>query len=89
MELTREQQAQFAKELVPLVEQLTDPEMIDRLHKIAALVLEWSGFEDNGLAFDASEYSYEMLELARGMGDTGWAAASKKSLERQLGGRQA
>lgn len=85
MELTREQQAQFARELVPLVEQTTDPEMLDRLHKMAALVLEWSGNGDNGVAFDASEYSYEMLEMARGKDDAGWAEHAKSSLERELG----
>ncbi len=85
MELTREQQRQFAKELVPLLERTTDPGALERLHKIAALVLEWSGFDDNGVAFAASEYSFELAEIAKGKQDSGWAEQSKQSMQRELG----
>lgn len=84
MELTREQQRQFAKEFVPLLERTTDPEALEQLHKIAALVLEWSGFKDNGMAFSVSEYSFELTEVAKGKKDTGWIEQSRQAIQQEL-----
>lgn len=84
MELPREEQIRFAKELLPIVDSTSDPVIIEHVHNIAALVLKWSGYEDNGVAFDLSEYTYESAELARGQKDTGWKNEARKSLERQV-----
>jgi hypothetical protein len=84
MTLSRENQAQFAKELLPIVETTDDAVLLGRLHKIAAIILEWSGFEDNGIAFDLSEYTYEKKSIAEGKKSTGWDKESKTSLLKQL-----
>lgn len=85
MSISREDQIKFVRELLPLVEVASDEETLNQLHNLAALILAWSGFEDNGVAFAMSEYTYELAELARGKEDTGWKDAARKSLIEEIG----
>lgn len=84
MNISRQDQIKFVRELLPLVEAASDEETLNRLHNLAALILTWSGFEDNGVAFAISEYTYELAELARGKEDTGWKDAARKSLLEEI-----
>lgn len=74
----------FASEILPIIDEALEPRTLERLHEIAAMVLKWSGFKDNGVAFSLSEYSYEVLEIARGKKDTGWKDEARASLDKQL-----
>lgn len=82
--IDRENQARFAEILLPLVENTRDVETLNRLHALAALVLEWSGYDDNGIAFDLSEYTFEAKEAAAGRGSDGWGKHAKSSLQSQI-----
>ena len=84
MNIPREEQIKFANDLLPIVDHASDPQTVARLHNIAALVLKWSGFDNNDVAFDLSEYTYELLEIARGKEDSGWKDEARRSLDRQL-----
>lgn len=84
MAISREDQIEFANHLLPVIDRASDVETLERLHTLAALVLKWSGYENNGVAFDLSEYTYELTEAMRGEKDTGWKDEARRSLEAQL-----
>jgi len=85
MTIDRHEQAQFARSLLA-IDRLTDnPEITKHLSDIAAQLLRMSGFEDNGVAFDVSEYLYEKVEnLATHKEDDGWEKSAYDSLMQQL-----
>ena len=85
MNISRKDQIEFAKTLLPVLDSVAGPESLAHLHETAALVLKWSGHEDNGVAFDLSEYTFELAEIAKGKEDTGWKDEAKKRLYSQLG----
>lgn len=84
MKLSREQQIEFAKEMLPLLEDEHDTAKLERLNKLASLLIDWMDKDDNGVAVDLSEYAYELLQIAKGKDDNGWAEQSKKSLLSQI-----
>lgn len=84
MDIPREDQIAFAKEILPIVDSTRDAVALEHLHNVAAMVLKWAGFEDNGVAFDLSEYTFELTEIAKGKEDTGWKDEARTSLEKQL-----
>ena len=83
--MERTVQAAFANEILALSETAeNDATTLKRLHTIAGLVLKESGYEDNGVAFAISEYTYELLELAEGKEDTGLKDQAKIALKNEL-----
>lgn len=83
--ISRQEQIRFAQELLPLVDSAPDIHSLERLRKIAELVLELSNPSDNGVAFDISEYTYELHDIAAGhKTPDGWAEEARKSLLNQL-----
>ena len=85
MTMHRNAQVEFAQEILALSDAASnDPETLKKLHTIAALVMKESGFEDNGVAFAISEYTYELLELAVGKPDTGLKDHARLSLITEL-----
>ena len=85
MTISRNVQKEFAQEILPLAELSSDnPEMLKRLHNIAALVLKESGYEDNGLAFALSEYTFELIEQDEEKIESGLIEQAKQSLNSEL-----
>lgn len=85
MTMERRTQIEMAQEILPLSEAAQkDLGTLKRLHAVAALVLKESGFEDNGVAFALSEYTYELLELAEGREDTGLKDQAAESLKSEM-----
>lgn len=84
MNIPHEEQVDFARYMLPLIEAAKTSEEMDNLHSIAALALKWSGFDDNGIMFSLSEYTYELAQLLRGKADNGWKDEAKQSLIAQI-----
>lgn len=83
MEISREDQKRFAKEIISISERDTSPETLASLNKIVSLLVSWVG-EENEIAVDLSEYIYEMRQVADGGEDTGWKDEFKKTLDKDL-----
>jgi len=84
MELSREQQIEFAKQMLPLLDNEHDTAKLEKLNNLASLLIDWMDKDDNGVAVELSEYAYELLQIANGKEDTGWAKQAKESLLSQL-----
>jgi hypothetical protein len=83
MEISREDQKQFAREIVSISERDPSPETLTSLKKVVSLLVSWVG-EDNGVAVNLSEYIGELKHVKDGGEDTGWLEDFKKTLEHDL-----
>jgi hypothetical protein len=83
MNISREDQKQFAREILSISERDTSPETIGTLNKIVSLLVSWVG-EENGIAINLSEYMYELKQIVDGGEDTGWKDEFKKTLLEDL-----
>ncbi len=83
MEIPREDQKQFAKEVIKLSERDASPEMLVSLSRIVSLLVSWVG-EENEIAVDLSEYIGELTQIANGGEDTGWKDEFKRMLDEDL-----
>lgn len=87
MSLSRESQINLARHLMSIDALTSDPRIIEQLALVAAELLAVSGFEDNGVAFDLSEYLHEKLERLRQgdrPSDNSWESYAYASLCKQL-----
>ena len=83
MNISREDQKEFAREILSISERDTSPETIGTLNKIVSLLVSWVG-EENGIAINLSEYMYELKQIVDGGEDTGWKDEFKKTLLEDL-----
>jgi hypothetical protein len=83
MEISREDQKQFAREILSISERDSSPETINSLSKIVSLLVSWVG-EDKDIAIDLSEYIGELKQVVEGDEDTGWKDHNRKSLDEDL-----
>lgn len=85
MSISRHDQARLSKNLLE-IDRLSDRnDVTKKLVEISSLFLELSGFEDNGIAFDTSEYFHEKYnQQISGNVDTGWKQKAYDSLQAQL-----
>lgn len=83
MEISREDQKQFAREILSISERDTSPEIINSLNNVVSLLVSWVG-EENSIAINLSEYMYELKQVVDGGEDTGWKDEFKKTLDADL-----
>ncbi len=83
MEISREDQKQFAKEIISISERDTSPETLASLNKIVSLLVSWVR-EENSIAVNLSEYIGELKQIADGQADTGWKDHNKETLDKDL-----
>ncbi|WP_146097679.1 hypothetical protein [Nocardia nova] len=84
MEISREDQIKFAKDILILTEAAKDdPVQLDRLRGLVSLLVSWVG-EDNGVAVNLSEYIGELTAVAQGKGDVEWRDEFKKNLDQEI-----
>ena len=83
MEISREDQKQFAYEIIALSEHSPSPETLVSLSKIVSLLVSWVG-EENSIAVNLSEYIGELKQVVDGGEDTGWKDHNKMTLDKDL-----
>ncbi len=83
MEISREDQKLFAKEILSISEKDTSPETINSLNKVVSLLVSWVG-EENGIAVNLSEYIGELKQVVDGGEDTGWKDHNRRTLDDDL-----
>jgi hypothetical protein len=84
MEISRKDQAAFAKEIITLVDIAgKSPEQVEHLNRLVSLLVSWVS-EDNGVAVNLSEYIGELNDILHGERDTGWLAEFKKALDKDI-----
>ena len=83
MDISREDQRQFAQEIIRISEHDTSPETLTSLNKVASLLVSWVGSE-NSIAINLSEYIGELKQIADGGEDTGWKSEFKDTLDKDL-----
>lgn len=83
MEISREDQKQFAHEIIAISERNPSPETLASLSKVVSLLVSWVG-EENSIAVNLSEYISELKQIAEGGEDTGWKDDFKNTLEKDL-----
>lgn len=86
MDLSYEQQLQFARAIVPLIERATDIDDLVNLYRLTELIKSLVKSDDNGVAYDLGEFAYESLRVAKGETDSGWRDHALESLKNQLKG---
>lgn len=88
MTLKREEQARVARHIISIDKLAFDNlKIIEQLSLMANELLELSGYDDNGVAFDLSEYLHEKVErLRKGeeLSDGTWESCAFASLKKQL-----
>ena len=83
MEIPREDQKQFAREILAISEHDASSATIESLRKLSSLLVSWVG-EENSIAVNLSEYIGELCEIANGGENTGWKDEFKSILEKDL-----
>jgi len=83
IEISREDQKQFAHEIIAVSERNTSPETLASLSKVVSLLVSWVG-EENSIAVNLSEYIGELRQIAEGGDDTGWKDEFKSTLDKDL-----
>ncbi len=83
MNISREDQKQFAQEILAITERDASPETVASLDKIVSLLVSWVG-EENGIAINLSEYIYELKQVVDGGKDTGWKDHNRETLNQDL-----
>ena len=86
MSLSRKAQTELARHIVEIDKLSDDPKVTKELYLISAEIFRLSGFKDNGVAFDLSEYLYEKTtRLDNNTESNGWEESAYKFLMDQLG----
>ncbi len=83
MEVSREDQKQFAREIISISEHDTSPRTLASLSKVVSLLVSWTG-EENSIAVNLSEYIGELKHISEGAEDTGWKEQFKQILDKDL-----
>lgn len=85
MSFNRGQQIEFAKNILRIDEVIGDvsPEVTKKISQLATQFMLESDNDDNGVAFDLSEYLYEKVRNFDSKSD-GWQEYALKSLKGQL-----
>lgn len=83
MNISREDQKQFARELLAIADNTSDVEVLMHLKKLASLLVSWVG-EENGVTVLLGECMYEIVSVARGGEDDGWKDEFRKMLDAEL-----
>lgn len=83
MEISREDQRQFAREILSISENDASPKTINSLNGVVSLLVSWVG-EENGIAVNLSEYIGELKQIVDGGEDTGWKDEFRKTLLEDL-----
>jgi hypothetical protein len=85
MNISREDQKEFARQVFYISERDASPETLNTLSKLVSLLVSWvSDEEENGIAINLSEYIGELKEVVNGGEDTGWKDEFKKTLLEDL-----
>ena len=87
MSLSRKTQVELAKPLIAIDALTDDPKITTELNRIAATVYRIASPNDNGVAFDVSEYLHEKMErITTGAAYTydSWEHSSNQSVMLQL-----
>lgn len=83
MEISREDQKQFAQEVLKISGRDASSETLISLDRLVSLLVSWVG-EENGIAVDLSEYMGELTQVVTGGEDTGWKGEFKAALDDDL-----
>lgn len=83
MEIPRDDQKKFAKEIIAIAERDPSPETLRSLSEISSLLVSWVGSE-NSTAVNLSEHIYELRSVANGNTDTGWKDYTKEILDADI-----
>lgn len=83
MNISREEQKQFAQEIINISERDASLETIASLGKLVSLLVSWVG-EENSIAVNLSEYIGELKQVVDGGEDTGWKDHNKMTLDKDL-----
>ena len=83
MNISREDQKQFAREILSITERDSSPQTLAPLSKLVSLLVSWVE-EENSIAVNLSEYIYELKQVAEGGEDTGWKDHNKETLFKDL-----
>lgn len=84
MEISQEEQAKFAKAILPLVEKTHNANDLTHLYELTTLFRIWTGKNDS-ISFELSSYTYELLQIAKGQENDGWKDDYKEKLYKQIG----
>lgn len=83
MDISREDQKLFAREIIAIAESDNSPETLNSLSRVVSLLVSWVG-EENSIAVNLSEYVVELKQVANGNEDTGWKDEFKSILDKDL-----
>ena len=83
VEISREEQKHFAREIINISERDTSPETLASLLGIVTVFMSCVG-KDNSIAINLSEYIYELKQIAEGGEDTGWKDEFKSIIDKDL-----
>lgn len=83
MNISRNDQKQFAREILAISERGDSSATIESLRKLSSLLVSWVG-EENSIAVNLSEYIGELCEITNGGEDTGWKDHNKQTLDEDL-----
>lgn len=83
MNIPREEQVDFTKVILPLIEKARNLDELEGLYKLVLIFKTWVG-DDNGIAFDLGEYLFETIEEAKGKEPSGWRESALESLKNQI-----
>lgn len=83
MEISRNDQIKFAKEILALESDITDQRQLVHLQNLVSLLIAWTN-PHNDIATLLSEYIYEVAAIAKGEEDTGWKDEFKKKLYMEM-----
>lgn len=83
MDISRDDQKQFAQEIINISERDTSPETLASLSKVVSLLVSWVG-KENSIAVNLSEYVGELKQISEGGEDTGWKDEFKSTLDKDL-----
>ena len=85
MTISRQEQATFAKTILPLIKKADSLEKLDALYARVISFNKNVGYKDNGISFDLGEYLYEIIQNTKGKEPSGWDKEALRSLKEQLG----
>lgn len=87
MTLNRKEQAKLARHIITIDKLTSDPRIVEQLSLVANELFALSGYDDNGVALDLSEYLHEKVErlkTGKNTSDDTWEVYALTSLEKQL-----
>ncbi|MBV7700678.1 hypothetical protein [Streptomyces sp. TRM70350] len=83
MNISSNDQIRFAKDIIALADNTSDPKTLDHLKGLVSLFVSWVGAE-NDAAVLLSEFIGELATIAHGGQDTGWKDDFRRSLDALL-----